>query len=170
MEYAARKAPLLVNIALSWVGILFLGGVGVWWLFDGTEFGRRFAEVKPEEVLTLVVERTTPRPKSYGGGARAYGKVIETGDVAEVGIYTSQFESLAPGNRLQVLRLGQGRAEYASRREYESATPLIRLGDVVVSWHFPAGIVMLLIAFALVGSVTGPMLRVLEKERRKVPR
>lgn len=134
--------PARTNVTVG-----LLAAIGGLMMYEGIERGKRLGRTNPAERFTLVTESKTDRPSRISGDALAHGTILETREKASVAIFTTQYQSLRPGGHLEVYRLAPGSTEFVFKNKYDEAMPLIRMGGLAVSWHFPAGLFMA--AFAL---------------------
>ena len=72
----------------------------------------------------------------------ATGSVRNEDSTIEVSLFRDQFRRLRPGDTLPVYRLSSG--EWLNAERLEESKPILRLFGLHFSWHFPAGILMLI--------------------------
>ncbi|MBC8021510.1 MAG: hypothetical protein H7Y14_00205 [Burkholderiales bacterium] len=121
---------------------------GSWWAYEGVQRGQWLGRVDPAKPLTLVAERKEMIMRLFKEHF-AEGRILETGEPARVGIFATQFDKLLAGGKLEVYRLAPGAPDFVFKRKYEESLPLIPIGPLRVSWHFPAGVFVLVVSFAL---------------------
>ena len=142
----ARQPVALKDARFLWLLAGAFTVIGILFISEGIERGRNLRLVDTARTYTLVVEDTKPRPGRFHGEATASGRIRETGQAAEVGIFRTQYDVLVAGNKLEVYALGPGRDGYVFRRKYEESEPIVDLGIAAFSWHAMAGIVFLVAA------------------------
>lgn len=145
-----NRTETLAQAAMTLLLVAAFTGFGCWWLYEGFERGKLYARTDPNVVFTLVVERKSRGSSTNKREGRAHGNILETGEKAAVEIFSTQYDVLGPGGHLEVYRLAPRSREFVFKRKYEESLPLIRIGAVAVSWHFPGGLVFLWLAGAIV--------------------
>lgn len=119
-----------------------LTAFGATWVYEGMDRGRWLGRVDPAKPLTLVVERKEMIVKVFKTHY-AEGQILETREPARVMIFAPQHEKLLAGGQLKVYRTAPDTLDFVFERKYEESLPLIPIGPLKVSWHFPAGVVVL---------------------------
>jgi hypothetical protein len=138
----------ITKLVFGWAAALLIAAVGADWIHEGLDRGQWLARADPSKPLTLVVSRKEV-VMQFAKRHFAEGTVLETGEAARVAIFSDQFNSLLAGDKLEIYRTAPGVSDFVFSRNYAESLPLIRLGDFVVTWHFPAGLAMLGAAIAL---------------------
>lgn len=136
---------LLAFAALTLIGTLLLAWVGI-------ERGTLMAGVDPNVPSTFLVQ-SAPAPH-YRLGVfpkfALHGRIAESGEAIELPVYRDQYLRAGPGAPFTVLRTTDPRSPYVLRTDFESASPLVRMGAIGLAWHTWLALVPPLLFYAWV--------------------
>ncbi|MCC7548668.1 MAG: hypothetical protein IT532_12960 [Burkholderiales bacterium] len=121
---------LAVLAVLALLGTLLL-------LWHGIERGTLMAGADPQAPATFLAQ-SAPAPHYVFGMFPAFtlhGRIAETGEAVELGVFREQYIRAGPGAPFSVLRTGDPASPWVLRAAYDSASPVLRIGSIGLAWH-----------------------------------
>ena len=132
--------------------VIIISAILPFMAFEGIQKGATYGEVNAQDSHDMeVVSIENPSKRFIFPDYQARGFIFPSGASMVVPISKQEYQQLKPGKRIVVFALPSSPNNFITASNLEALKPFIRLGRLVVTWHFPAAVFgLILIAFYIV--------------------